>query len=217
MLRSSQILLVRHGESEGNAGRPTNDAASALLTIRGERQADAIAGLIERPPGLFVVSSYARSKLTARAALARFPDVSVEEWPVHEFTYLGPTAYCGSTVAERRPAVEAYWKAGDPYQVQGEGAESFAEFLARVRVVRERLESLTAESVVIFSHKKFINALLWSWLAGHPTVSSRRMARYRGFDQAVAFPNGACVSVCLGSEGVRLGPIRTAHLDGIQA
>ncbi len=177
----------------------------------------AVAALLERAPALFVVSGYARSKLTARPSCARFPAVAVEEWPVHEFTYLGPAAYRGSTVEERRPAVEAYWAAGDPRQVQGEGAESFAAFLDRVRTVRERFESLAVDSVVVFSHKKFINALLWSWLAGHPAVSSRRMARFRGFDHAVAFPNGACGSGRLGSEGAGLGPIRSAHLDGITA
>ena len=217
MLRTLDVLLVRHGESEGNAGQPTDDAASAVLTARGERQAEAVATLIERAPTLFVVSPYARSRLTARPACARFPEVPVEEWPVHEFTYLGPASYRGSTVAERRPAVEAYWTAGDPHGVQGEGAESFAVFLARVHETRERLERAAGDSIVVFSHKKFINALLWSWLAGRPAVSARRMARYRGFDHAVAFPNGACVRVRLGEGGAWLGAICTVHLDGLPA
>lgn len=62
------------------------------------------------------------------------------------------------------------WKAGDPHRIQGEGAESFAEFLARICVVRGQLKNSKAKSVIVFSHKKFINALLWLWLGLIRTV-----------------------------------------------
>ena len=211
------VLLVRHGESEGNAGHATEDAASARLTPLGVRQAQAVAASLTAAPALFVMSSYTRSQLTAEPARARFPDVPVEVWPVHEFTYLGPHVYAGTTVDQRRPAVDAYWDAADPHRVDGEGAESFATFVARVQQVRTRLESGSAAPVVVFSHKKFINALLWSWLAGPLVVSAKRMARYRGFDHAVSFPNGGSVSILLGPDGPRLGPVRRDHLEGVVA
>lgn len=212
---SLQVLLVRHGESIGNAGHATEDAASTELTARGVQQARAVTAALPGPPALIVASSYTRSQRTAEPTRARFPHVPFEVWPVHEFTYLGPHAYAGTTLEERQPAVEAYWDASDPHGVAGEGAESFATFLARVAEVRARLERGPATPVVVFSHKKFINALLWSWLAGEPVVSSRRMARYRGFDRAVPFPNGGSVEVRIEAGQMWISPVRGGAMEGL--
>lgn len=227
MLDTLHVLLVRHGESEGNAGHAIEDAASTELTALGVRQAQAVAAELPGETALIVVSAFARSQRTAEPARARFPRVPVEVWPVHEFTYLGPQAYAGTTVEERRPAVDEYWHAADPFRVAGEGAESFAAFMDRVGDVRERLERGAASTVVVFSHKKFIHALLWSWLAGAPAANSRRMGRYRGFDHALALPNGGCIDVRIERPGGELGPasrgrvwlspVRTAHLQGLSA
>src|SRR5260221_127905 len=191
MPRILHVLLVRHGESEDNAGLPSESMGSTPLTPTGVRQAEAVAGLLESAPGLFVVAPYVRARQTSLPARARFPAVAVEEWPVQEFTFLPAAAYHGTTLAQRHPAEDAYWEENDPLRVLGEGAESFVDFLARVEVARERLESLALDSVVVFSHKKFVNALLWSWLARRPSRSARRMARVHSFDHAIKFPNGA--------------------------
>ena len=132
---------------------------------------------------------------------------------MHEFTDLGPEDYRGTTVEERQPAAETYWETADPHEVRGRGAESFAAFLARVHETRERLERLSGGapgSLVMFSHKKFLNALRWSFLAGPPRLSSRRMRRYRGFDLAMPFPNGAVVELRLEPSGAWLGPAHEA-------
>lgn len=200
-----RVWLVRHGESESNAGLPSDDAASVALTERGREQAESLARSFDEPPGLIVVSCYARARETAAPTRARFPGVPVEEWPVHEFTYLGPDDYRGTTVEERQPATEAYWESADPHEVRGAGAESFAAFLARVQDARSRLERASCGCVIVFSHKKFLNALRWSFLAGPPRVSSRRMRRYRGFDLAMPFPNGARVELRLGPGGPWVG------------
>lgn len=214
MPESLHVLLVRHGESAGNAGLATEDAASTELTELGKQQAQAVAAGLPGAPALFVVSSYARAQRTAEPSLARFPHVPVEVWPVHEFTYLAPHVYVGTTVSERQPEVEAYWAAADPHHVAGEGSESFAGFLARVADVRARLERGPRTPVVMFSHKKFLNALLWSWLAGEPVVSARRMARYRGFDRAMPFPNGGCAEVRLERGRVWIGPVQGGTMEG---
>lgn len=213
MVPSLHVWLVRHGESESNAGLPSDDAASAPLTALGREQAEAVARRFTAPPGRIVVSAYARAVETAAPLRARYPGVPVEEWPVHEFTYLGPDDYRGTTVEERQPAAESYWETADPHEVRGQGAESFAAFLARVHEARERLEHLAGAdggSLVLFSHKKFLNALRWSFLAGVPRVSSRRMKRYRGFDLAMPFPNGGVVELRLEAGGAWLGSVREA-------
>jgi broad specificity phosphatase PhoE len=211
------ILLVRHGESESNAGFVTEDAGSALLTPLGERQAEAVAARLTVAPALIVVSPYQRARLTAAPTLAQFPGVPVETWPVEEFTYLAPASYRGSTVRERGPAVEAYWDAADPHRSEGVGAESFADFMARVVETRRRLEQYGRGPIVVFSHKKFINGLLWTWLAGIPSMSARRMTRFRHFDQSMPIRNGACIPVRLGPGAAWIAPVDHSHLSGLVA
>ncbi|MEQ1833285.1 MAG: histidine phosphatase family protein, partial [Candidatus Eisenbacteria bacterium] len=149
MSESLHVLLVRHGESVGNAGLATEDAASTELTALGVQQAQAVAQALPAAPALFVVSSYARAQRSAEPSRARFPHVPVEIWPVHEFTYLAPHVYAGTTVSERQPEVEAYWAAADPHLVAGEGAESFAGFLGRVADVRARLAAVVQDRVAV--------------------------------------------------------------------
>lgn len=211
------ILLVRHGESESNAGFVTEDAGSALLTPLGERQAVAVSARLAVEPALIVVSPYQRARLTATPTIEKFPAAPVQTWPVEEFTYLAPASYRGSTVRERGPAVEAYWTAADPHRSEGEGAESFADFVGRIAETRRRLETWGRGPIVVFTHKKFINGLLWTWLAGLPTLSARRMTRFRHFDQSMPIHNGACIPVRLGEGGAWIGPVDHAHLTGLVA
>lgn len=192
-----RILLIRHGESESNAGAVSDDASSASLTPLGVRQAQAIAEWLDTPPARFIVSPYRRAEQTAAPSLARHPHVPVETWPVHEFTFLSPAAYAGTSRTMREPAAEAYWAAADAHAVTGDGAESFAAFVARVHATRARLAALPDDLVVVFAHKKFLNALRWTYLTGEAPASSSRMVRFREFDHAVPFANGACCEVRL--------------------
>lgn len=102
--------LVRHGESAANAGAVTTDPASIPLTEAGRGQARSTAAAIMQRPNLIVVSSYLRTRQTTAPSIERFPDVPVETWPVQEFTYLSPGRCAGTTTAQRRPLVEAYWQ-----------------------------------------------------------------------------------------------------------
>ena len=149
MPRVSNVLLIRHGESAANAGLPAADAAASPLTELGLRHARAVAATVPEPPALIVVSPYARAQQTSVPTRERFPTVPVEEWPVQEFTFLPAAAYRGTTEQDLLPALEAYWAAADPQRVEGEGAESFAAFLARVQLVRGRLETAACARVVI--------------------------------------------------------------------
>src|SRR6267378_4164471 len=95
-----EICLVRHGMSGDNAGAPGVGMDATPLTSVGTRQANAFAATLREAPGLFIVSPYLRAQETAAPAIARYPEVPVEEWPVHEFTFLPRPAYVGSTLAE---------------------------------------------------------------------------------------------------------------------
>lgn len=206
------VHLVRHGQSELNASVPTEGPGTARLTAVGERQARAIAAAFDAAPELIVVSSFRRARETAAMTRARFPEARVEEWPVEEFHYLGAGAYHGTTKRDRRPHVAAYWQACDPQHVGEPGAESFVAFLARVQAVGKRLERAPERRIAVFSHKKFLHALMWSWTEGRPAADAAGMARFREYDRGQPFPNGSWVEVELGDGVARVGEPRVQAL-----
>jgi len=214
MLESTIVHLLRHGQSELNASVPTDGPESARLTEVGERQARAIAAAFDAAPELIVVSSFRRARETAAVTRARFPGARFEEWPVEEFHYLGAAAYRGTTKRDRRPHVAAYWQACDPLSIGEPGAESFVTFLARVQAVRERLERARERRIAVFSHKKFLHALMWSWIEGRPAADAAGMARFREYDRGQPFPNGSCVEVELAGGVARVGEPRVRDLPG---
>jgi probable phosphoglycerate mutase len=212
MPRATTLHLFRHGESEANAGERTLAPDSASLTAIGARQAAAIAVALDRAPSLIVVSSHRRARQTAAPTCARFPDAPLEVWPVEEFHYLGAGAYRGTTKRDRRPSVAEYWSACDPSRECEPGAESFVAFVARLLAVRDRLERADAPRIAVFSHKKFLHGLLWSWREGRPEPDAAAMARFRAYDRDEPFPNGAGVDVELSGGVARAGPLRVPDL-----
>src|SRR3954469_24600238 len=135
----NEIWLIRHGESESNAGLPTSDTAKIALTPRGFAQAESVVAAFTRPPALIVASPYLRAIQSAQPAIKRFPQARLEEWPVHEYTYLSLASRHGSTLHQRRPLIDAYWERCDPQYVDGDGAESFAALVARAKQALERI------------------------------------------------------------------------------
>jgi 2,3-bisphosphoglycerate-dependent phosphoglycerate mutase len=127
-----RVWLIRHGESESNAGLPSADPGSIPLTALGHQQAERVARALAATPALIVTSPYARARQTAQPAIRRFPAAARREWPVQEFTYLGRLRERGTTALEREPYVRAYWDRADPREA-APGAESFAGLLDRSR------------------------------------------------------------------------------------
>ena len=111
------VFLVRHGESQANAGIATPDPVKVELTPLGEKQADKefAAFLKENTPlNLIVTSPYFRTKQTAEPTKALFPHTDIEEWEVQEFTYLSSMHRKRSTTQERKPLVDFYWTMCEP-------------------------------------------------------------------------------------------------------
>jgi 2,3-bisphosphoglycerate-dependent phosphoglycerate mutase len=206
----SNILLIRHGESQSNVGLPTECPTSVELTPLGIEQAICIADYLESrvPPDLIVTSSYERTKQTAEPTMSRFPFVPKDQWLVHEFTYLSSEEFLTpTTVEDRKPLVDAYWELCDPGSVDGPGSESFEQFIKRVRGVMKRFEEVDRnETVVIFSHEQFICAVYWL-LERNPThISSETMRDFRDFLTEHSIPNGGFLRLQPGDDQHCLRP-----------
>jgi broad specificity phosphatase PhoE len=183
--------MIRHGQSEANAGVPSTHHGSPLLTELGLRQAQAAADLVLRPPDLVVTSSFIRAIQTAEPLLHRFPGTKTEVWDVEEFTYLAPAKYKNSTTSDRRPFVKAYWERCDPDYCDGGGAESFRQFIGRVERATERLKEGQGFTVMV-SHGQFMRGVIWWSFNCFQDLTPGVMARYRDFRTAAVLPN-ACI------------------------
>ncbi|MCA6381243.1 MAG: histidine phosphatase family protein [Cytophagales bacterium] len=151
-----KVTLVRHAESESNAGLASNDPTSIALTERGRLQAVDFAENITQQPDLIIVTPYLRTSQTAMPLVNRFPGIKVETWPLNEFTYLSPATCRNTTAAERTPLVVKYWEKCDPYLVHGTGAESYEQFSFRIINCIKKLRNLRNQTVCIFTHGQVI-------------------------------------------------------------
>lgn len=143
---------MRHGESSANIGLPSGDPASIALTEKGKRQAHLVANCFSYGPELIVHSPYTRTLETATPLIERFPEAQVEEWPIHEFTYLDTKAFSGTTGVERKAQVEKYWNTLNPDYIDGYDAESFSQMIERIRTCLKRVENTEASLIVIYCH-----------------------------------------------------------------
>jgi broad specificity phosphatase PhoE len=208
-----KVWFIRHGESVSNADLPTKHPVESELTPRGHEDAVWIAGTFTEAPDLIVVSPYVRARETAAYSLTRFPHVPVEEWPVHEFTYLHPERYNGTTGSQRSPFAQAYWERNNPFEKEGGGGESFAELLARVQGTVDCLRPHPATFIAVSSHGLFLRALLWSLLTGVTEATPDSMRRYRHFASGVEMPNGAILEVVWWGDGrVTFSGFHTKHM-----
>src|SRR3569833_2399445 len=103
-----RVWLIRHGQSEANAGLRSASAAGIPLTALGREQAAAVARGFEEPPEEIAYSTYVRAAQTAEPTRTRFPETRSAAWAVHEFTYLSPERCANTTSAERLPLVQQY-------------------------------------------------------------------------------------------------------------
>jgi 2,3-bisphosphoglycerate-dependent phosphoglycerate mutase len=208
-----EIWLIRHGESEANAGLPTGDPFNVNLTKKGDRQAQRIAIALTQKPSLIVTSPYLRTKQTAKPTCDRFPSTAQVQWQVQEFTYLAPSRYQNTTISDRRPKVIEYWQKCDPLYIDGEEAESFANLIDRVRVFRDNIFQLNEPFAVVFSHGMFMRAVLWFLLANPQEICPKTMKYFDIFKQALEVPNAAIVKLKATSSEIWLSQIFTEHLS----
>jgi len=211
---TKNIWLIRHAESIGNAGLVTSRPDTIPLTGKGIEQAMYLADSFTQSPALIVTSPYIRTQQSAKPTIRRFPTARQEQWEVQEFSYLSPARYRDTTTADRRPFVEAYWSRCDPHHIDGEGAESFADFIQRVQQAIDGLWTCQSEFVAVFGHGLFLRAMIWRMLFGAQPVNATTMLYFRRLLVSTAMPNTAITKVDLVAnvQEARIGNSSTAHL-----
>ena len=157
--RPTEIVVVRHGETEwSRTGRHTG-RTDVPLTDQGRRDAEAVGiALRERRFALVLTSPLQRAKETCR--LAGLGDVALERDDLQEWDY---GYYEGRTTTEIRLERPGWtvWKDGVP------GGETLAEVGARVDRVLDELRE-AAGDVAVFAHGHLLRVLAARWLGLEP-------------------------------------------------
>lgn len=207
------VWFIRHGESVSNANEVTRSPGASELTSRGQRQAECVVPAFLRRPDLVIVSPYVRTWQTAVPTIEYFKPVPVEEWPVHEFTYLHPERYNGTRGSDRANFARAYWERCDPYEKEMDEGESFAELVERVDDMIARLREQREQFITMFSHGLFIRAFMWSQFVGAVEPTREYMLRFRHFILSFQLPNTAIVKASIPEAGsVQLEGVYHDHL-----
>ena len=205
----TEVWYIRHGESQSNAGMATTGTAQVALTPLGHEQARKTSSAFSKAPDLIVTSKYTRAIQTAQYTMDRFPDVPVETWETHEFSYLSRLGT--STIEERRPRARAYWERNDPAHIDGIDAESFENFIGRVQSMNEEIQKRSG-FIAIFGHGFFMKALLWSHMMGSYNTNAEYMQRFAAFNRTFEVRNGAIIKAAYQTDGTLLSGLLTGHL-----
>lgn len=194
------IFFVRHAESLANAGGVTMPHETIPLSDTGRKQADALAALLPATPSAVLVSGMVRTWQTATPYCARVGMEPRKHTLLNEFSLIDSALIAGMDGAQRRLFVRDYWDNPDPHRCWGAEADTFAEFVERVRTFMARLDEL-ADSSVVFGHGIWLIMLHWL-LQGNQTRTASDMQAFQRYRLAFAMPNCAIFRLeCLKPSG----------------
>ncbi|HUI04716.1 MAG TPA: histidine phosphatase family protein [Acidimicrobiales bacterium] len=160
------LVLVRHGESEGNAARQLVGRHDSPLTERGRAQAAALEGALRGAGrvGRLISSPLARARDSAAALGLGLPVEVDERWVEVDYG-----RYDGEALGAVPAEVWARWRADPAFRPPG--GETLLELGARVRAACEELFAHDGHGgradadVVVVSHVSPIKAAV-AWALG---------------------------------------------------
>ena len=163
------LYLVRHGETDHNAGGRAMGQMDIPLNARGLEQARQTAEFLRRYPIERIVSSDLSRAMETAQPLAEALELTVE--PEARLRELSFGILEGKTVAEcevEDPEAVARWRSGD-FDAALPGGESRRSLMQRTRAVLDDIVVGSHAHVALFSHGGTLNALHTHMVEhGHP-------------------------------------------------
>ena len=168
MQLASEVILIRHGETEWSATGRHTGRTDVVLSAAGEEQAKSTGSrLAQYRFGLVLSSPLVRARRTAE--LAGLTNVQVDD-DLQEWDYGGYEGLTTAEIRERHPG----WLLWHDGVVPGRSGncESVADVGARADRVIARIEpTLTSGSdVALVAHGHFLRVLAARWLALPPAA-----------------------------------------------
>lgn len=158
-----RIFFVRHAETFANLGQGYEHPAYIKLTEKGHADAKTLAKNIKKP-GKIVVSRYFRTLQTAIPTIEKNEHIDAIVLPhIHEYTYLNPEKFnvAHLTNEQKNNYVKEYWSRMDPHYRDGGIAESFSDFLKRIKKSAKQINNIKSDGdIYVFTHGVFIKTFL---------------------------------------------------------
>jgi alpha-ribazole phosphatase len=209
---TTELLLVRHGESEWNRQSRYAGQRDVPLSDRGKQQARRLADRLESEPLAAIYASPLQRARDTAIAIAERQRVPVTLEPrlaeIHHGLWEGLKA---NEVQARFPAVYTQWRT-EPHRVVMPQGESLAELAARAgQVLTEVLAAYPSGKIALCSHDAVLRVLLltslglsleyfWKWHFANASLTV-----LESYDDC-------------GSSAFRLAGLNaTAHLDGVHS
>lgn len=165
---TSELIVVRHGETEwSRTGRHTG-RTDVPLTAAGDEQARALARLFARRPVAHVLVSPAqRAQRTAQLAGLHDPETLPGLW---EWDYGGYEGRTGEQIRQERPGWYLWADGVIPGDAEHPG-ESVEQVGARVDAVLDRARTLLEHGdVAVVAHGHVLRILTARWLGLEPAA-----------------------------------------------
>jgi broad specificity phosphatase PhoE len=187
------LILVRHGQSEGNAAGLLLGRMESPLTHLGRRQAEAVAGVLTQSGAeiLVVSSPVGRARETAALIAGSAPVILDERWAELDYG-----EYDGLPLSDVPPELWRHWRT-DP-ELEPPGGESIAQLGRRVRQACADLFRPPADAirddrhVVVVSHVSPIKAAV-AWVLGLGDDAAFRLHLSTGAVTTIAWLAGSPV------------------------
>ena len=160
-MTSTEILLIRHGETAWNAGKRLQGHWDIALNAQGQMQADALGHALRAEPLAAIISSdLQRAQQTAQALAARQTQAGaqkvVSDAGLRERCYGAFEGLYYSDISQRYPAAFAAWQERDIDAIfpPGERAgESFRNFYARsVTAILHWARQYPGQKIALVAH-----------------------------------------------------------------
>lgn len=160
MKKATELILIRHGETEWNRERRMQGQTNTPLSDLGRAQAAAVGQRLANHPFAALYSSDLQRAWDTAAAIARASGRTIISQPrLRERTFGILEGMTNAEMAQRHPAEHARFELRDPdYTVPG--GESPRQFFARSLACLEEIAAVHAgECVIVVTHGLVLDTL----------------------------------------------------------
>ncbi|MDO4897243.1 MAG: histidine phosphatase family protein [Moraxella sp.] len=201
-----KFYLIRHAQSESNAGVAIRPNHAIALTELGNAQAcelsDWLIAHVPTPNQIFV-SPYIRTHQTAQPYLEKMGFYPVVIDDLREFNYLDYERVKDLDFATLIKVADEFWATADKDHTDSSTTDSFVNLVERVVAVREMFDELPDGNYIVFTHGMWLGMLMWQMMLGYHGGACPRlfqMAKFREFELAVR-PKNCEVYLMISNDG----------------
>lgn len=209
MTTRTEMIIVRHGETEGNRTRTLQGQSNTELNKVGRLQVEMLARRLQKQPTFAAAysSDLKRTMDTAKIILAKQPSVPLIPTPALREWNLGQLqGHTWAELEEKSPGVRnAFRQAGE--DVQAPGGEKRSELEKRVwACLQDLAQRHRGERILLVSHGGALRSM-FKFLVGVPNLPNLLPATSNASYNHVVCNDGAWQLYCWND---------TAHLEGIE-